>query len=326
MKRREFITLLGGAVIAWSVSARAQQGAKPVIGYLGGGSSRPSDVGLAAFRQGLKETGYVEGQNVAIEYRWADFQYDRLPALAADLVRRQVTVIAAVPGNAALAAKAATATIPIVFNSGVDPVGTGLVASLNRPGGNLTGVFQLSVELGPKRLELLHQVVPTATVLAAVLNPTNTNVETQSRNLQAAARSLGLQLQVLHVSTDDDFDTIFATMAQSRAGALLIGPDQFLFSRNEQIAALALRHGVPTMYQWREFTTAGGLLSYGPSQTDVYRLHGIFTGRILKGDKPADLPVQQSTKIEMSINLRTAKALGLTVPQSLLVGADEVIE
>jgi putative ABC transport system substrate-binding protein len=325
MRRRDFFALLGGAA-AWPVTARAQQAAMPVIGYVGGGSSRPSDVGLAAFRQGLKETGYVEGQNVAIEFRWAEGQYDQLPALAAGLVRRGVAVIVATPGIAALAAKAATATIPIVFNSGVDPVGAGLVASLNRPGGNLTGITQLSVELGPKRLELLHQVVPTATVLAAVLNPTNTNFETQSRNLQAAARGLGLQLQVLHVSTDDDFDKIFATVSQSRASALLIGPDQFLFSRNEQIAALALRHGVPAMYQWREFTTAGGLLSYGASQTDVYRLVGIYTGRILKGEKPADLPVQQSTKIEMSINLRTAKALGLTIPPNLLATADEVIE
>jgi putative tryptophan/tyrosine transport system substrate-binding protein len=325
VNRRDMITLLGGAAIL-PVAARAQQSAMPVIRYLGGGSSRPRDAGLAAFHQGLKETGYVEGKNVAIEFRWAEGQYDRLPGLAAGLVRRGVAVIVASPGIAALAAKAATATIPIVFNSGVDPVRAGLVASLNRPGGNLTGVTQLSVELGPKRLELLHQVVPTATVLAAVLNPTNTNAETQSRNLQAAASSLGLQLQVLHVSTDDEFDTIFATIAQSRAGALLIGPDQFLFSRNEQIAALALRHGVPAMYQWREFTTAGGLLSYGPSQTDVYRLIGIYTGRILKGDTPGDLPVQQSTKIEMSINLRTAKALGLTVPPSLLATADEVIE
>jgi putative tryptophan/tyrosine transport system substrate-binding protein len=324
MNRRNLIALRGGAAML-PVAARAQQ-QMPVIGYLHGGSSRPNDIGLAAFRQGLSEAGYVEGQNVGIEYRWAGVQYDRLPALADDLVRRKVTVIAAATGNAALAAKAATATIPIVFNTGVDPVGAGLVASLNRPGGNLTGAFQLSGELGPKRLELLHQVVPTATVLAVALNPTNINIETQSRNLQAAAQSLGLRLQVLHVSTDDDFDTIFATMAQSRAGALLIGADQFLFNRNEQIAALALRYGVPTMYQWREFTTAGGLMSYGPSQTDVYRLFGIYTGRILKGDKPADLPVQQSTKLELIINLKTAKTIGLTIPPSLLATADEVIE
>jgi putative ABC transport system substrate-binding protein len=250
-----------------------------------------------------------------------------LPALAADLVRRQVTVIAATGGSVSpLAAKAATTTIPIVFNGGVDPVGNGLVASLSRPGGNLTGVSMLNVELGPKRLALLHELVPAATDIALLLNPKNPNAETQSRNMQAAARTLGLQLHVLHVSTDPDLDTVFATMAHLGVGALLIGPDGFLFARNEQIAALALRHAVPAMYQWREFTVAGGLMSYGPSQTDVYRQAGIYTGRILKGDKPADLPIQQSTKIEMVINLRTAKALGLTIPPSVLVIADEVIE
>jgi putative tryptophan/tyrosine transport system substrate-binding protein len=328
MKRRDFIKLVGGAVAAWPAAARAQQPRPlPVIGWLSPGSLGASAAGLAAFRQGLREQGFVDGQNVAIEYHFADYQYDRLPALAADLVRRQVSVIAATGGGGSgLAAKAATTSIPIVFNSGADPVGEGLVTSLNRPGGNLTGVVQLALELGPKRLELLHQLLPAATVLAALLNPANRTIESLTAELQAAARSLGLKLQVLHASTDRDLDAAFASLQQSQAGGLLIGPDQFLFSRNEQIAALALRHAVPTMYQWREFTTAGGLMSYGASQTDVYRLVGSYTGRVLKGDKPADLPVQQSTKIEMIINLRTARALDLKVPQSLLVAADEVIE
>jgi putative ABC transport system substrate-binding protein len=326
MKRRDFITLLGSAV-AWPLTARAQQPAMPVVGYLASGSPGQGKVGLAAFRRGLSETGYVEGKNVAIEYRWAGDEYDRLPALAADLVRRQVTVIAATGGSVSpLAAKAATTTVPIVFNGGIDPVASGLVVSLSRPGGNLTGVSMLNVELGPKRLALLHELVPAATDIAFFLNPKNPNAETQSSNMQAAARTLGLQLHVLHVSTDPDLDTVFATMAQLGVGALLIGPDGFLFTHNEQIAALALRHAVPAMYQWREFTVAGGLMSYGPSQTDVYRQVGIYTGRILKGDKPADLPIQQSTKIEMVINLRTAKALGLTVPPNVLAIADEVIE
>jgi putative ABC transport system substrate-binding protein len=326
MKRREFITLLGGAA-TWPVTAHAQRTTLPVIGYLGSGSLATNAESLAAFRQGLSDTGYVEGRNVTIEYRWADEVYDRLPALAGDLVRRGVNVIASTGGSqSVLAAKAATATIPIVFSGGSDPVAAGLVASLNRPGGNLTGASFFSTELGPKRLELLHQLVPKATVMAALLNPINFNIEAQTNTLQAAARALGLRLNVLHASNDRDIDVVFATVAQMHADALLVGPDNFIFSRNAQIAALALRHELPALYQWREFAIAGGLMTYGPSQSEVYHQVGVYTGRVLKGEKPADLPVVQSTKIEMIVNLRTAKALGLTVPSSLLAVADEVIE
>jgi putative ABC transport system substrate-binding protein len=280
-----------------------------------------------AFREGLQEAGYYEGQNVAIQYRWAENQTDRLPALVADLVRRQVTVIATTSIPATLAAKAATTTIPIVFQTGFDPVETGLVATLNRPGGNLTGVSTLAVELEPKRLELLHEVVPTATIISVLLNPTNSPIaESQLNNLQAAARTLGLQLQVLHASNERDFEPVFARLGQLRIGALAIGADAFFNSRSGQLAALALRHAVPTIYQFREFAVAGGLMSYGGSLTDAHRLVGVYTGRILKGEKPADLPVQQSTKVELIINLKTAKALGLDVPPMLLSRADEVIE
>jgi len=327
LRRRDFITMLGGAAAAWPTAARAQQSARPVVGVLGATTAQGYAAQLAAFRQGLNEAGFVEGRNVAIEYRWAEDQYDRLPALAADLVRRQVAVIATIGGNpSSSAAKAATATIPVVFHGSVDPVEAGFVASLNRPGGNLTGVVTLNTELGQKRLELIHELVPTATTIGLLLNPTNAVAEIQSKDLQAAARTLGLQLRVLHASTERDFDEVFATLIRLRAGGLVIGSDGFFVSRSEQLAALTVRHALPAIFQYRAFVTAGGLMSYGGSVTDSYRLSGIYTGRILKGEKPADLPVQQATKVELMINLKTAKALGLTVPLPLLGRADEVIE
>jgi putative tryptophan/tyrosine transport system substrate-binding protein len=326
VKRRTFIAALGSAA-AWPVVARAQQPAMPVIGFLSARAAGEDAYLLTAFHQGLKEAGYVEGRNVAIEYRWAEGQYDRLPALAADLVRRKVTVIVATGAlSAALAARAATTIIPTVFQVGNDPVQVGLVPSLNRPGGNLTGVTTLAAELMPKRLELLHEVVPGATVVAALLNPTNPNAETFSRDLQAAALTLGLRLHILHASTQRGFDTAFATLVQLRAGGLVIASDSFFTSRSEQLAALALRNAVPAIYSYREFAAAGGLMSYGGGLTDAHRLAGVYTGRILKGEKPSDLPVQQSTKIELMVNLKTAKALGLTIPETLLAIADQVIE
>src|SRR5712691_9390832 len=327
LKRREFITMLGGAAVAWPAAARAQQSAMPVVGILGATTARGYAAQMAAFRRGLNEAGFVEGRNVAIEYRWAEDQHDRLPALAADLVRRQVAVISTIGGNASSsAAKAATATIPVVFHGSLDPVEAGFVASLNRPGGNLTGVVTLNVDTGQKRLELIHELVPTASTIRLLLNPTNAVAETQSKDLQAAARTLGLQLRVLHASTERGFDEVFATLIQLRAGGLVIGTDGFFVSQSEQLAALTVRHALPAIFQYRGFVTAGGLMSYGGSVTDSFRLSGIYTGRILKGEKPADLPVQQATKVELMINLKTAKALGLTVPLPLLGRADEVIE
>jgi putative ABC transport system substrate-binding protein len=326
MKRREFIRLLGGATAAWPLAARAQRPAMPVIGYL---SPRVEGADLhlvAAFRQGLKDSGYVEGQSVAIEYRFAGGQYDRLPSMAADLVRRQVAVIAAIGGPSAPAAKAATTTIPIVFLMATDPVEMGLVASLNRPGGNITGVVSLNVEMAPKRLELLREMVPAATTMALLVNPTNHTAVALSRDVQAAARVLGIKLHVLHASTEADFDRAFAALAQQRAGALIIGTDVFFNSRGQQLGALALRHRVPAIYQYRDFVTAGGLASYGANLPELFRQVGAYAGRILKGDKPAELPVQQTTKAELIINLDTAKALGVTVPLVLLGRADEVIE
>jgi putative ABC transport system substrate-binding protein len=299
----------------------------PVIGFLHSESLDLYAHLVSAFRQGLSESGYAEGRNVAVEYRWADGQYDQLPTLVADLIRRQVTVIAANSPAAVLAAKAATATIPIVFNTGYDPVAAGYVASLARPGGNLTGVTSLTAEVGPKRVELLRELVPTASRVALLINPAaGAMSETISTSLQAAARKLGLQFHVLHATAVRDLDTVFATLAQLQAGGLVIGGDPFFNSQSKQLAALAIRHAVPAIYQYREFAAAGGLMSYGGSLTDMYRLFGVYTGRIIKGEKPADLPVQQSTKVELFVNLKTARTLGLTVPLPLLARADEVIE
>jgi putative ABC transport system substrate-binding protein len=325
-RRKFFVTLIGGGV-AWPLAARAQQPRMPVIGFLDSKSPDDSAHMVAAFRRGLNESTFIEGQNVTIEFRWAQNQYDQLPVLAADLVRRRVDVIAATGGPAALAAKAASATIPIVFRLAADPIAAGLVASLSRPGGNVTGVTSLNLEVGSKRLEFLHELVPTATIMAALVNPTNpTNAEMLSRDLQATARLLGLQLHLLHASSDADIDAVFATLTELPAAGLVIGTDALFTSREKKLAALGLRYRIPTIYQWREFVAAGGLMSYGGSFADSYRLAGVYTGRILKGEKLADLPVQQATKFELFINLKTAKALGITVPPTLLALADEVIE
>jgi putative ABC transport system substrate-binding protein len=326
IRRREFIVTLGSAA-AWPLRARAQQPAMPVIGFLDSKSPEDSAPLVAEFRRGLNESTFFEGQNVVIEFRWAQNKYDQLPVLATDLVRRRVDVIAATGGPAALAAKAASTTIPIVFRLAADPIAAGLVAGLSHPGGNVTGVTSLNLEVGSKRLELLHELVPAATIMAALVNPTNpSNAEILSRDLQATARLLGLQLHLLHADSDADIDSVFATLTELRAGGLVIGTDAFFTNREKNLAALALRYRIPTIYQSHEFVAAGGLMSYGGSFADSYRLAGIYTGRILKGDKPADLPVQQSTKVELIINMKTAKALGLTFPLTLLGRADEVVE
>jgi putative ABC transport system substrate-binding protein len=326
MRRREFITLLGGAA-AWPMAARGQQAAMPVIGFLSGGSPKTMMHQLAGFSEGLRAAGYVAGRNVTIEYRWNEGHNDRLPALAADLVHRQVSVIAAGGTPAALAAKAASATIPIAFYTAADPVELGLVPSLNRPSGNLTGVTSLSEELVAKRLELLHELLPTATLVAGLVNPTSPALaERLSRNLQSAARALGLQLHLLQASTEHDFDTAIASLREVQASGLVIGTDAFFTSHSEQIAALTVRHAIPTIYQYRPFAAAGGLMSYGGDISEAYRLIGVYSGRLLKGDRPIDLPVQQSTKAELIVNLKTAKALGLELPPTLLALADEVIE
>jgi putative tryptophan/tyrosine transport system substrate-binding protein len=324
VRRREFLGFVGGAA-TWPLAVRAQS-SLPVIGFLNGSSPEGYAPMVTAFRQGLKEAGYVEGQNVAIEYRWANGQYDQLPALARDLVGREVSVIAAPLTPANLMAKAATGTIPIVFTTGSDPVQLGLVASLNRPGGNVTGVTQLTGEVAPKRVELAHELIPTATVIGLLVNPGSPSTETLTKASRDAATILGVQLDVLRASTEAEVGDAFTTFLKNRVGALVIGTDAFFSGHADLLAALAIRHRLPAIYEYRPFVAAGGLISYGGSVTESYRLAGVYTGRILKGDKPADLPVQRSTKVELIINLKTAKALGIAVPLALSGRADEVIE
>jgi len=324
VRRREFITLLGGAAAAWPLAARAEQAALPVIGYLNFGSPESDTARVTGLRRGLNQTGYVEGRNLVIEYRWAGNQADRLPDLAADLVQLRVAVIVSPGSLPALAAKAATTSIPIVFGVGNDPVQLGLVASLNRPGGNLTGINAFAVELGAKGLALLHELMPSTATIGFLENPNNPIFET--RDVLAAAPVLGLKVQILKAGTDREIDAAFVSLVQARTGALLVGGDVFFNNRIEQIVALAARHAIPTMYHYREFVVAGGLISYGSSLMDAYREVGLYTGRILKGEKPVDLPVIQATKLELIINLKTAKALGLQIPDRLLALSDEVIE
>jgi ABC-type uncharacterized transport system substrate-binding protein len=331
MKRREFMRLLGGAaagpLLSWPRAARAQQPAMPVIGFLNAFSSTAWAQPLVAFRKGLSEVGYVEGQNVAIEYRWAESRYDRLPTLAAELVGRQVGVLVATGGSVtAVAAKAATTTIPLVFGIGGDPAALGLVASFNRPGGNATGVYFLTTQLEAKRLGLLRELVPTSALIGVLLNPTLALAGAQLKEVQAAAAAAGQQIHIVHASSEPELDTAFATFAQLRAAALLVGADPFFLTRRDHIIALAARYAIPAIYEQHEFAAAGGLVSYGTSLTDATRQVGVYTARILKGEKPADLPVVQSTKFEFVINLKTAKALGLAVPEGLVLAANEVIE
>jgi putative tryptophan/tyrosine transport system substrate-binding protein len=325
MRRREFIAGIGG-VVAWPVVARAQQPAVPVIGFLHPQSADDSKNVIVAFLQGLKESGYVEGQNVAVEYRYAENQYDRLPALTADLVRRRVAVIVAAGATAAVPAKAVTTTIPIVFAAGGDPVALGLVASLNQPGANVTGNANFAGELAPKRLQLLRELIPNAAMFGYLADPASPTTQFIITDLQAAARTLGLELVVVYARTDSDLETAFATFSQQRVGAVLVGTSILYLRRREQIAALAARHALPAMFQYRDFALAGGLMSYGTSLGYMYHQAGIYAGRILNGEKPAELPVEQPTKIEFVINLKTAKALGLTIPETLLATADEVIQ
>jgi putative tryptophan/tyrosine transport system substrate-binding protein len=328
MQRREFLTLVGGSAAAWPLAAYGQPASKmPVVGFLNGASAELYAKFANEFRRGLNEMGFVEGQNVLVEYRWAEGHYNRLPELAADLIRRQVTAIAATSTPAALAAKAATQTIPIVFTTASDPVSLGFVASLARPGGNMTGATQLNMELGPKRLELIHQLLPKATVITLIVNPTNPVVaQVQSRDTQEAARALGLQLQILQASTEEEFDKAVASLPPRTSGLIIGSGDSFFLSATAKFAAITVRHGVPTIYNGREFTAAGGLLSYGGSVAESYHLAGIYTGRVLTGEKPAEMPVHRSSKVEMYINLKTAKALGIAVPPGLVIAADEVFE
>ncbi|MGE5778501.1 MAG: ABC transporter substrate-binding protein [Hyphomicrobiales bacterium] len=326
MKRREFITLLGGAAATWPLAARAQQPAIPVIGFLHAASLETEVRGLAEFRKGLSEIGYVEGQNVMIVYRSAEGQADRLPALAADMVQRRVAVVVTVANNAAVAAKATTTTIPIVFTVGGDPIKMGLVDSLNRPGGNITGVSFLSSDIIAKMLEALHELMPKAARIAALVNPTNQNAAADTKEAEAAARTLGLELQVLNASNGREIDDAFALLVERRAAALLIEGDPFFIGRMKQLVVLTARHAIPAIYQGRDFPDAGGLISYGANRSDALRLAGGYAGRILKGERPVDLPVQLATKLELVVNLNTAKALGLEIPPTLLARADEVIE